>query len=176
MEENNGLLKYIYHEDLYQVDEPAASANITDVPEEEEKSDVKESDTPLVQETIPVTFFGSNEKKILILVHDPIDHYLNQNELGFLMSIIEGGLKLTKVDIALVNCHKYPTQQILAEIEYNFLISFDENDIGTQKTKYQVIDADRKKMIFAEKLSAIEEDREKKKLLWKALKSMFNIK
>lgn len=176
MEENKELLKYIYHEDLYLIDEPAASANVQVIHEEELISEVKDSETPpLVQEALPVTFFGSNEKKILILVNDSANDFLNQKEMEFLMSIIESGLKLTKVDFALVNCHKYPTQQILDEIEYNYLISFDENEISAQKSKYQVIDTDRKKMLFAEKLSEIEAVKEKKKQLWKALKSMFNI-
>lgn len=175
MEENQEFIKYIYHEDLYRIDEPAALANIPLVQEEDIITDVKESEPTLVKEALPITFYGNNEKKILILVNDPTNDFLNQKELDFLMSIIESGLKLTKVDFALVNCHKYPTQQILDEIEYNYLISFDENEISTQKSKYQIIDSDRKNLLFAEKLSVIGADREKKMLLWKALKSMFNI-
>lgn len=175
MEENKELLKYIYHEDLYLIDEPTELTDIPHVNEEGIISEVKERERPLIQETLPITFFGNNEKKILILVNDPANVFLNKKELEFLMSIIESGLKLTKVDFALVNCHKNPTQQILDEIEYNYLISFDENAISVQKSKYQVIETDRKKMLFAGKLSAIEADREKKKQLWKALKSMFNI-
>ncbi len=176
MEENNELLRYIYHDDLYMVKEPAASANVPAIQEEELISEVKESGSPpLAQEALPVTFYGNNEKKILILVNDPTNDFLNQKELEFLLSIIERGLKLSKVDFALVNGHKYPAQQILDEIEYLYLISFGEHDISAQKSKYQVIDADHKKILFAEKLSAIEGDREKKKLLWEALKAMFHI-
>lgn len=175
MEENKELLKYIYNEDLYLVDEPTKAADVPVVDEEEKRSDVKENEPPLVQEAIPVTFLGNNEKKILILVNDPTSNYLNQKELTFLMNIVGLGLKMTKADFALVNCHKYPIKHILDQIEYNHLISFDENEISAQKSKYQVIEDNGKKMLIAEKLSTIEADVEKKKLLWPALKSMFNI-
>jgi hypothetical protein len=175
MEENTELLQYIYHEDLYLIDEPEEKVNVTIEHQEEIKSDVKAHEAPLVEEAKAITFFGNNEKKILILVNDPANDFLNQNELKFLMSIIEGGLKMSKVDFALVNCEKYPTQQIVDEIAHDYLISFDENEISLQKSKYQVIDKDGKKLLFAERLSVIEATREKKKQLWTALKSMFSM-
>ena len=54
---------------------------------------------------------------------------------------------------------------------------FDENDIFLQESGvlYQVIEKDSKKMLFAEKLSVIGGDKEKKKLLWEALKAMFDL-
>ncbi|MCK5701969.1 MAG: hypothetical protein KAI29_12485 [Cyclobacteriaceae bacterium] len=173
MEENKDLLKYIYHEDLYIVDEPAASDDTQIVIEEEIASEPGENKPSIVQETKPVIFFGSNEKGILILVNDLDNDFLNQKEMDFLMTIIEGGLKLTKIDFALVNIAKYPYSQVLDELHYNYIVSFDE----TQKSnpRYQVIVKDNKKMLFAENLSAIEADREKKKLLWKALKAMFDL-
>lgn len=177
MEENKELLKYIYHEDLYIIDEPAEPVNTQPVIEEEVKADPSESKPPIVHEAKPVTYFGGNEKGILLLVNEPDADFLNQKDLEFLMTIIEGGLKLTKFDIALVNSIKYPYQQVLDEIEYKCLISFDKSEIVLQesKPKYQVIEKDGKKILFAEELSTIAADKEKKKLLWKALKNMFNI-
>jgi len=177
MEENKELLKYIYHEDLYIVDEPAETVNTQYANEKENILESGENKPSIVQETKPVTYFGSNEKEILVLVNEPDSDFLNQKDLEFLMTIIEGGLRLTKDDIALVNIIKYPYNQVLDEIEYKFLISFNEDEIILQesKSRYRVIEKDSKKMLFAEKLSAIEANKEKKKQLWEALKIMFNL-
>ena len=180
MEENKQFLKYIYNEDLYIVEEMEESKESTktqSVNEIETKADLSETNPSIVQESKPVNFFGANEKGILILVNDPTNDFLNQKDLEFLMTIIEGGLRLSKSDIALVNSIKYPYQQILDEIAHKYLISFNENEIILQESKprYQVIEKDFVKMLFAEKLSTIEADNEKKKLLWKALKGMFNL-
>jgi len=174
MKESKEILKYIYQEDLYIIDEPEKSTVFHQAESKEvTEFDIGEKEPTVVQEIKPVAFLGNNEKGILILVNDCNNEFLNQIEMQFLMTIIEGGLKLTKVDFALINLAKYSYSQVLDEMQYNYIISFDE----TQKsnTRYQVIDKDRKKILFAENLTAIEADKEKKKLLWKTLKSMFNI-
>ena len=124
MEENLELLKYIYHEDLYIIDEPSESIPIQPVIEGKNNADTIINQPTLVQETKPVTYFGSNEKGILILVNDPSNDFINQTDLEFLMKIIESGLRFSENDIALVNIAKYPAEQVLDEISYNFLLSF----------------------------------------------------
>ena len=177
MEENKELLKYIYHEDLYIVDEPAVSANTQPVIEEEIKSDLSENKPSIVQEVKPVTFFGRNEKGILILVNDPTNDFLNQKDLKFLMKIIESGLRYSNNDFALVNVAKYPTVQILDEISYNFLLSFGRCNLKSENdsSRYQITENDGKKVLFADNLTEISVDQAKKKLLWKAMKTMFNL-
>ena len=118
MEENLELLKYIYHEDLYIIDEPSESIPIEPIIEKESNAEPIESQPTLVQETKPVTYFGNNEKGILILVNDPSSDFINQTDLEFLMKIIESGLRYSKNDFALVNVANYPTDQILDEISY----------------------------------------------------------
>lgn len=174
MKENKELLKYIYHEDLYIVNEPI-NVPVSRVTEstEEKTTDPAEEELTSVQEIKPVTFLGNNEKGILIVVNDPTNEFLNQKELEFLMTIIEAGLELTKVDIALVNLAKYPYAQVLDEMPCNYIISFDDNQKANPR--YQVINKDKKKMLFAESLDVIEADVAKKKNLWLALKTMFHI-
>lgn len=174
MKENKDFLKYIYHEDVYLIDEPVISEDAgKTAPNAEKEPEVVKVDLPIVQEVKPVTFLGNNEKGILILVHDLNTEFLNQKELEFLMAIVNGGLKLTKVDIAIVNLANFPIIQVLDEIQYNYLISFDENE--KSNSKYQVMDKEGKKILYAENLTAIEADKEKKRSLWNALISMFNI-
>ena len=185
MEENNEFLKFIYHEDLYIIDEPKAQNIKVEQPEEPERTSdeepekikIEEVATPVVEELKPVICFGNNEKRILILTHDPTNDFLNQNDLDFLMKIIESGLRYSKNDFALVNTAKFAIDQILDEIEFTFLISFgiDELSIANNKPTYEVLDLDGKKNLFAENLGVISCDQNKKMQLWKALKAMFNI-
>ena len=175
MEENKELLKYIYHEDLYIINEPVnASVSRETVSSIEEKiTDPAEEELTSVQEVKPITFFGNNEKGILILVNDPNNEFLNQKELEFLMTIIEAGLQLSKTDIALVNISQYPYEQVLDELPCNYIISFDENE--KSNTKYQVMHKEGKKILYAENLTTIKADKKKKRSLWNVLISMFNI-
>ena len=177
MEENKEFLKYIYHEDLYIVDEPAESTSSQPVVEEEKDTDESEIKSLVVEETKPITFFGANEKGILILVDDPTNVFLNQKDLDFLMKIIESGLRFSENDIALVNIAKYPAEQVLDEISYNFLLSFGSSILKGENDSplYQVKENNGKKVLFADDLTEIAGDQAKKKLLWKAMKTMFDL-
>lgn len=182
MEENSEFLKFIYHEDLYIIDEPEAQKPQLEEPEEKSIEEVeeikdKEVSSPVVEEIKPVICFGNNEKRILILTHDPASDFLNQKDLDFLMKIIESGLRYSRNDFALVNTAKFPVDQIFDEIEFKFLISFgiEELSITNNKPLYEVLDLDGKKKLFAENLGMISSDQNKKMKLWKALKAMFNI-
>ncbi len=175
MEENDQFLKYIFHDDLYIIAEPEQASSSTSVSEGEIRPD--ENETSLVEEGRAITFLGDNGRGILILVNDPESEFLNQKELKFLMNIMEAGLKYTKKDFALVNCAVFPQKEILKEIPYDFLIAFDisTDSIKGDSAFYQLIESENKKLLYGENLSVIEADVEKKKLLWKALKKMFDI-
>ena len=176
MEENLDLLKYIYHEDLYIIDEPSESIPIQPLIEKESNADTIENQATLVQESKPVTYFGNNEKEILILVNDPSNDFINQTDLEFLMKIIENGLKYSKNDFALVNVANYPTDQIMDEISYSYLLSFGDNTyFKGDQSLYQIHKKDGKNELFADSLREIAGDEAKKTQLWKTLKTMFNI-
>lgn len=177
MEENIELLKYIYQEDLYIVDEPETS--VQSKPEIVEKIEPApiEAPPPIVQEANAVTYFGSNEKGILILVNDPENEFLNQGDLDFLMKIIESGLRFTKHDFALVNTAKNPAFQAMDEIVYKYLLSFNVSISDTSGNEHfnLVKENDGKKILLTESLKDISTDTSKKTSLWKNLKIMFNI-
>ena len=176
MEENLELLKYIYHEDLYIIDEPSESIPIEPIIEKESNADTIESQPTLVQESKPVTYFGNNEKGILILVNDPSSDFINQTDLEFLMKIIESGLRYSKNDFALVNVANYPTDQVLDEISYSYLLSFGDNAyFKGDLSLYKIHEKDGKNELFADSLREISRDQAKKMQLWKTLKTMFNI-
>lgn len=172
MEENETFLKYIYHEDLYLIDEAKPKAEKV-----EKIIEIVEEQPTVAEEAVPVTCFGNNERGILLLVHDESDDLLNQNDLDLLMKIVESGLKYSKNDFALVNAAKFPAEQILDEISYSYLISFgvDLSGIFSNTTPYTILQVDESSVLFSEALSEMHEDKQKKGRLWQALKSMFNI-
>ena len=161
-------LKYVYHEDLYIMDEspilstePPATNNTTAV---------------YAHELPPVKFLGANNKKTLILVNDPGSEFLNSKDLDFLMRII-GALKYSKADIAVVNCLKFTYDQIFEEIEHDYVVAFGDHPvehIGTDE-RYEVSKNNSNKVLLAEELSKIEANKDKKRALWEALQIMFEI-
>jgi len=177
MEKQEAYLKYIYHEDLYIINEPPVALEEPQELQEEVEDLSSGQERELVNEPSPVKFLGSNNKGILILVNDADSEFLNERDLGFLMRIVESGLKYSKTDIAIVNCVKFPYWQIFDEIHHTFLIAFGnhQTEVLQGKSKYQVSDNDGIKVLMADDLGSMEDDKEKKGQLWKALQSMFDI-
>ncbi len=167
-------LKHIYTEDLFLVKEPEAvkDSYVDDV------NPVEKTHTETgVSEPETVRYWGANEKGILFIAYDTDSEFLNKDDHEFLMKIIESGLRLGRQDIAVANCAKFPYRQIRDEVTHEYLVFF-----GDQKTlaprsygQYQIIKEDNVKMLYAESLKDIAGDRQKKRKLWNALKSMFNI-
>lgn len=174
--DNNEYLKYIYQEDLFMINEPQElNEGIAENADSEQP--MQEEFVEKVNETPVVKFLGSNNKGILILVSDTENDFLNQHKLGFLMKIIESGLKYSKSDIALVNCLRFPYHQIFDEVHHTSIIAFGphKTELLDGQPKYQVVDHDGIKIIVADDLGEIENDREKKMQLWKALQRMFEL-
>ena len=181
MEEKSEFLKYIYNEELYIIDEPELQPVHADTAGTESKEVVVENEnnntSTLVEEPTPISFFGNNEKGILILVDDTTDELLNQKDLDLLMKIIESGLHYSKNDFALVNVAKKSIDQILNEISYSYLISFgiDLSNSFSDTTPYTIHKVGSSQLLFSEPLSSMHDNKARKGKLWLALKSMFNI-
>ena len=175
MEEYNAFLKFIFHEDLYIIDEPNESVDI-EIPEKPVPNREKEPPS-IIKESNPVTFFGHNEKEILILFHEPENRLPKQHDLDFLMKIIESGLKYSKNDFALVNTAEFPINQIFDEIPFNYVISFgvDSLHLDSSVSLYEIHDNQGKKELYVDTLGKINSDQSLKMQLWKALKTMFHI-
>ncbi len=168
-------LKYIFTEDLFLISEPEAAPGPyerTRNTEEGIKTD------PDVSEPETVRWWGANEKGILFITYDPGSEFLDSTDHEFLMKIIESGLRLSKQDIAITNCARFPYQQIRDEVAHEFLVFFGNQHGMTPSIypQYEVIEEGSVKMLFAEPLKDIGGDRKKKLRLWNALKTMFNIK
>jgi hypothetical protein len=181
MEEHNGFLKHIYHEDLYIINEPAKTIDDEDetlLANNVNGAAMQGAPTEsAVEEPRPVKYLGNNENGILLLVEDPNDELLNQNDLDLLMKIVESGLKYSKNDFALVNTAKFPVERALEEISYTYIISFgvDLSDFFSSTTMYTIHDVEGSRLLISDALSSMHYDNQKKGKLWLALKSMFNI-
>jgi hypothetical protein len=176
MEKQEEFLRYIYNEDLYIIDKPSMILAKAQAPRQV-GADANTEQQELVNEPSSVKYLGSNNKGILILVNDPESEFLNETDLGFLMRIVESGLKYSKTDIAIVNCAKYPYWQIFDEIHHTFLIALGSHqaDVLQGKSKYQVSDNEGIRVLIADELATMADDREKKGKLWSSLQNMFNL-
>jgi hypothetical protein len=173
MEEFSPFLKYIYQEDIYLIDEPAVLHDNDAAQESAEPVNMQEE----VHEPQPVKYLGSNNKGILILVNDTESEFLNSKDLDFLMRIIESGLKLSKTDIGVVNCLKNPYSQIFDELHHSHIIAFGNHQTEklNGKTRSEVVEEDGIKILLADELKDLEDDRDRKTVLWKALQRMFEL-
>ncbi len=177
MESNSEILKYIYQEDLYIIDEPEPLQKTIEIEPVQEVTD-EEQVIEQINESKPVKYLGSNTKGILILVNDTESEFLNPHDLDFLMKIVESGLKFSKMDVAIVNCVKYPYWQIFDEVHHAYIIAFGshQTDVLQGQQKYQVFNQEEgTKILLADDLNIVEGDKEKKVQLWKALQRMFDL-
>lgn len=175
IENTDTYLKYIYTDDLYilKKDESYAALSSSETLAEADQTAPADG----VSEPSMVKYLGSNNKGILILVHDPENEFLNHKDHDFLLRIIEGGLKFSKTDIAVVNCNQFRYKQIFDDVDHQYLIAFGNHTDSFAGTnpKYQVYKHQGKKVLLADSLNEIEPSKDKKTLLWKALRLMFDI-
>jgi hypothetical protein len=175
IQENRAAWKYIFHEDLYIVNGPDEVKMDTDMAMEEPGPHIQSAETADVPS--PVKYLGSNKKSVLILVNDTESAFLNEKDLAFLMRIVESGLKLSKTDIAVVNALKYQYHQIFDEVHHRYLMAFGKHQTALipDAKKYSPIDHEGVKVLLADDLRGLADDREKKGIFWKALQTMFEI-
>jgi len=167
MTEQEEYLEHIFTEGLYLLDEPKRQLSATPVDSVEIRADITEKST--------IKYLGANEKGAVFIVSDPSHDFLNTKDHGFLMKIIESGLRMTKFDIAIVNTANQPFEQVMDEVHGKYFIGFNIPELETSGMKYIVQEIDGKKMLFADALSKIEADVDKKRMLWNALQVMFDI-
>lgn len=169
-------LRFVYQEDIYILNEPEIIEDRSE-PEISEPIARQITEPVEINEPEPVMFWGGNQKRILILIKDPESELIHPKDQDFLMRIVEGGLKYSKEDVAVVNCSKYEYSQIFDEIDHAYLIAFGDHPgkfVGAFP-KYEVNMQSGKKVLLSDSLKDLEPDKEKKKALWKALQNMFDI-
>ena len=128
-----------------------------------------------------IKYLGKNNKHILILVYEKDHKFLRDEELSFLMNILNA-CNITMTDAALVNV--YENENLTYE---NLIKKFEPTTIlfiGTepqalgfpiQIPMYQVQAYNKKQYLCAPSLQKLSADKVEKKQLWVALKKIFSI-
>ncbi len=169
MHDQPEYLENIYHEGLYLIDEPILQTTIQSVANEEIKVNTSKDN--------PIKYLGANEKGAVFIVSDPSHDFLNPKDHGFLMKIVESGLRMSKFDIAIANAANQPFDRIIDEVHGKCFVGFNipELDSLASGMKYIVQEIHEKKILSADSLSDIEGDVDKKRAFWNALQVMFDI-
>ncbi|WP_157494285.1 DNA polymerase III subunit psi [Fulvivirga imtechensis] len=121
---------------------------------------------------------GSNTKKVLIVVDQPDEEFINAEEEGFLGKILNA-VKLDLRDVAIMNLQKNRGATITSLLSFDatkFLFFGITNKDFFEKDCEQytllAFDASRQ-LLNCSSLAAISQDASQKKLLWSALQKMF---
>ena len=170
MENKNSFLPYFITEDIYVVSEDVTEI----IAPTEEVTVVAESTPEYIAPSIK--YKGENKKGILILVENKEAEYLNSEDEIFLSKILQAvGIQLD--DIALVNLKaEHKLEQIL-KIEHTTAIAFTAKyaqlNSEIAKDLYQIHTHENVKILLADPLHEISQEKEKKMKLWKQLQVLF---
>ncbi|MEY2918335.1 MAG: hypothetical protein RIS73_2049 [Bacteroidota bacterium] len=136
-------------------------------------------DTINTANTVNISFLGTNQKQIAIIVDNEKTIYLPDEELNFLLGILSA-CKLSMADVALVNIAKNNTliytdiaQQLNAEKILLFAVTPAQLQLPLQFPHYQIQKFNTQVYLSAPSLQLIEEDKAEKTKLWNCLKQIF---
>ncbi|MGB3588486.1 MAG: hypothetical protein WBA23_18210 [Tunicatimonas sp.] len=121
---------------------------------------------------------GENRCRILLLVEELETHHVSDSGKELLEKILLA-LKLSFEDVCLVNVsHCKTPNQLESKLEFKSCISFgmppEDWQFSNFSRKYEVIkDESERAFLWADPLSEIATDVEKKKALWLSLKTLF---
>jgi hypothetical protein len=129
--------------------------------------------------TTGISFLGTNQKQIAIIVDNEKTIYLPDEELNFLLGILSA-CKLSMADVALVNISKNNApiytdieQQLNAEKILLFGVTPAQLQLPLQFPHYQIQKFNNQVYLSAPSLQLIEEDKAEKTKLWNCLKQIF---
>ena len=134
----------------------------------------------------PVNWFlGSYEKKIVVLVNDPENLFLDDSSLQFLTGILTA-CKLNLGQVALINFNKHPVsyKRLKKDLQPQSLLLFGisamQIELPFDMPEYKVQSYDNCTILIAPPLqilnSIAEETKKQKAMLWNCLKKMFDLK
>jgi hypothetical protein len=149
------------------------------------KNSLVEFDTNAVKKTAKKTtgiaFLGNNQKQVTIIANDDTTIYLPDEELNFLMGILNA-CKLSMADVALVNMAKTGAltyAEIEQELNAGTILLFGvtplQLQLPLQFPHYQVQKFNGLVYLAAPALTSIAADKAEKTKLWNCLKQIFSI-
>jgi hypothetical protein len=129
----------------------------------------------------PINMLGKNGKAVLIIVNNPDTMYLPDEELNFLLNVLNA-CKLNMDDVSIINLDKNKEEDyksiskgLAAERVFLFGIGTDEIKLPLSFPNYQVQQYNSQVYLMAPALSVIQADKAEKTKLWNALQQIFSI-
>ncbi len=128
-----------------------------------------------------IVSLGNNLKKIVLLVTSAEAIYLPDDELNFLLGILNA-CKLSMADVALINISKNPSvtyQQVAkhfkAEKIFLFGLSPEVLGLPLQFPHYQIQHFNNQVYLSSVSLTTLQTEKEEKLKLWNCLKKIFSL-
>ena len=128
-----------------------------------------------------IKYLGKNSKNILVLINEPNHAFLGDDELSFLMNVLNA-CNITMADAALVNTNKDDTvnyEKLMHQFtpEVILFLGTEPQLLGfpVQIPLYQVQKYNKQQYLCAPSLQKLSTDKEEKKQLWLCLKKIFSI-
>ena len=128
-----------------------------------------------------ISFLGSNQKNIALVVNAETSIYLPDDELNFLLGILTA-CKLSMADIALINVTKNSglnyttiTESLKAEKIFLFGLDAESLELPLQFPHYQIQHYNSQVYLSAVSLTELQKDKEEKMKLWNCLKNIFSL-
>lgn len=124
---------------------------------------------------------GNNQKHVLIIVNNPDQYFLTEQELKFLTTIL-AACQLSMDDVAIVNLSKQEQavyKELIAYFKSRIVLLFDLQPsvfgLPMNFPYYQIQPFAGSSFLYAPSLDTLEKEIEEKKKLWSSLKRLFNI-
>ena len=171
------LIKKLYEKTLV----VSSFADAENIKNTEPAIEQKVESSPTEPNSVDIEYLGKNSKHILILVNEKEHKFLSDDELSFLMNILNA-CNITMADAALVNSYedenvKYETLLQLFKPNTILFIGTEPHALGfpVQIPLYQVQAYNKQQYLCTPSLQKLSSDKEEKKQLWLALKKIFLI-
>ncbi len=124
---------------------------------------------------------GQNQKNILVIVKNPEQTHLPDDELKFLTGILTA-CKLSLADIAILNLSNYPGagyKELTSHFKSKVILLFDvspvEFGLPMKFPHYQIQPFAANSFLYSPSLKSLESDKLEKSKLWVSLKRLFNL-
>ncbi len=190
MSRESNLYQILFQgEMLFQVDETARLKKneqvplpVVEVPQQEQPPLTASSPAPQMEVKVPEVpgHFPALLHQVLVLIDNPRKEFLEGDQRILLDNILKAiGLGINQVDIVNVSFLDYrDATEVLAKRKINHLITFGvpliKLKIDLLLPPYQPEKIEGIWLLLADNLATIEGDKEIKRRLWMALKTMFN--
>ena len=139
------------------------------------------NDEVLNADVNPIKYLGKNAKNILVLINETEHAFLGDDELNFLMNILNA-CSVSMADAALVNTCNDETinyEKLMNQFSPSVILFLGTEPqllgFPVQIPMYQIQQYNKQQYLCAPSLQKLSTDKEEKKQLWLCLKKIFSI-